>query len=288
MIERIHGLPDGIDGVRCEGKLTREDYDAVVVPLLDAVEREHRGLRCLVEIDGFDGITPDAAFEDIRLGWQAMGSFEGCAVLTDIAWVGPVLRFVRLPPALPRAGLPHGPARRGDRLAQRPVRQARPSATACSRTRESWSSTSSNRSGSPTSRSWRPWSTAGSPSTRRCTGSCCTPARSPAGERRRARTAPAVHHRSPRAPRTGRPRGRWPAGGGGCHDRGTGRPSTGAPLHLRRAARGHRVGERSVGADTHQRGGPVRPPRPVISRPRGATAGATAGDRPPRAAPPDR
>ncbi len=94
MIERIHGLPDGIDGVRCEGKLTREDYDAVVVPLLDAVEREHRGLRCLVEIDGFDGITPDAAFEDIRLGWQAMDSFEGCAVLTDIAWVDPVLRFV--------------------------------------------------------------------------------------------------------------------------------------------------------------------------------------------------
>ena len=94
MIEKIHGLPDGIDGVRCEGKLTREDYDAVVVPLLDAVEREHRGLRCVVEIDGFDGITPDAAFEDIRLGWQAMDSFEGCAVLTDIAWVGPVLRFV--------------------------------------------------------------------------------------------------------------------------------------------------------------------------------------------------
>src|SRR6478752_301121 len=94
MIEKIHGLPDGIDGVRCEGKLTREDYDAVVVPLLDAVEREHRGLRCLVEIDGFDGITPDAAFEDLRLGWQAMDSFEGCAVLTDIAWVDPVLRFV--------------------------------------------------------------------------------------------------------------------------------------------------------------------------------------------------
>ena len=94
------GRPEGWPGSRaqrpehrCEGKITREDYDAVVVPLLDAVERGHRGLRCVVEIDGFDGITPDAAFEDIRLGWQAMDSFEGCAVLTDIAWVGPVLRF---------------------------------------------------------------------------------------------------------------------------------------------------------------------------------------------------
>jgi hypothetical protein len=42
-------------------------------------------VRCLVQIDGFDGITPDAAFEDIRLGWQAMDSFEGCAVVSDVA-----------------------------------------------------------------------------------------------------------------------------------------------------------------------------------------------------------
>jgi len=94
MIERIEGLPDGIDGVRCAGKLTREEYDAIIVPLLDEVEREGRGLRCVVEMDGFEGITPDAAFEDLRLGWQAMDSFEGCAVVSDRAWVTPVLRLV--------------------------------------------------------------------------------------------------------------------------------------------------------------------------------------------------
>src|SRR5689334_14383300 len=94
MIERIERLPDGIDGVRCTGKLTRADYDGVIVPLLDEVERSRRGFRCVVEIDGFEGITPDAAFEDLRLGWQAMEAFEGCAVLSDMAWVDPVLRFV--------------------------------------------------------------------------------------------------------------------------------------------------------------------------------------------------
>ena len=93
MIERIEGLPDGIDGVRCAGKLTREDYDVVVVPLLDEVRRANRKLRCLVEVDGFDGITPDAAFEDVRLGLQALGSFEGCAVVSDLGWVGSVLRL---------------------------------------------------------------------------------------------------------------------------------------------------------------------------------------------------
>ena len=95
MIEKIEGLPAGIDGVRCSGKLTREDYDAVVVPLLEEVQRDQRRLRCLVEVDGFDGITPEAAFEDLRLGLRALGSFDGCAVVSNLPWVGEVLRFVR-------------------------------------------------------------------------------------------------------------------------------------------------------------------------------------------------
>ena len=53
--------------MRCSGKLTREDYDAVVVPLLDDALRTHRRLRCLVEVDSIEGITPAAAFEDARL-----------------------------------------------------------------------------------------------------------------------------------------------------------------------------------------------------------------------------
>ncbi len=91
-MEKIEGLPAGIDGVRCSGKITRADYDTVVVPLLDEVQREHRRLRCLVEVDGFDGITPEAAFEDVKLGLRALGTFDGCAVVSDLAWVGPVMQ----------------------------------------------------------------------------------------------------------------------------------------------------------------------------------------------------
>ena len=94
MIERIEGLPAGIDGVRCNGKLTLADYERVVVPLLEDVQREHRRMRCLIEVDGFDGITPEAAFEDVRLGLRAVGSFDGCAVVSDLPWVGQVLRLV--------------------------------------------------------------------------------------------------------------------------------------------------------------------------------------------------
>jgi hypothetical protein len=88
MIETIPDLPEGIDGVRCAGKLTREEYDAVVLPLVDDALRQGRKLRALIEVDSFDGITPSAAFEDINLGLRALNSWAACAVVTDIRWVG--------------------------------------------------------------------------------------------------------------------------------------------------------------------------------------------------------
>lgn len=124
MIEKISDLPPGIDGVRSSGKLTREDYDAVIVPLVDEALRDHRKLRCLVEIPDYGGITPSAAFEDISLGLRVLRAFDGCAIVTDLGWVGELTRFsaflmpypVRVFPAAERAraiewlvALPAGP-----------------------------------------------------------------------------------------------------------------------------------------------------------------------------------
>jgi hypothetical protein len=124
MIEKISDLPSGIDGVRSSGKLTRADYDAVIVPLVDEALRDHRKLRCLVEVPDYAGITPSAAFEDISLGLRVLRAFEGCAIVTDLGWVSELTRFaaflmpypVRVFPAADRAqaiewlaALPAGP-----------------------------------------------------------------------------------------------------------------------------------------------------------------------------------
>jgi len=93
MIEKIDGLPAGIDGVRSGGKITRDDYDAVVFPLVEGALRDHRRLRCLVEVPDFEGITPAAAWEDVTLGLRALGSFDGCAVVSDLGWVREVSRL---------------------------------------------------------------------------------------------------------------------------------------------------------------------------------------------------
>ncbi|HSK62128.1 MAG TPA: STAS/SEC14 domain-containing protein [Actinomycetospora sp.] len=88
MIETYSDVPAGIDAVRAVGTLSREDYESVVVPMLDAAAREGRGLRLLCVVDeDFRGLTPDGAWADVKLGLAAMRNLEGCAVVSDLAWV---------------------------------------------------------------------------------------------------------------------------------------------------------------------------------------------------------
>ena len=71
MIERLADVPAGIFGVRAVGTLTAEDYESMIAAVVDDVTRKR--LRCLVEVGPeFTGVTPAAAWEDLRLGLRAM------------------------------------------------------------------------------------------------------------------------------------------------------------------------------------------------------------------------
>ncbi|GAA4783257.1 hypothetical protein GCM10023200_15870 [Actinomycetospora chlora] len=88
MIETDTTVPAGIDAVRAVGTLSKQDYDAVVRPMLDAAVREGRGLRFLCVVDEeFRGLTPEAAWADVRLGLAALRNIDGCAVVSDLEWV---------------------------------------------------------------------------------------------------------------------------------------------------------------------------------------------------------
>ncbi len=125
MIEILKDVPDGVVAVRASGTLTREEYDEVVVPLLDEARRAGRRLRCLCEVGAdYRGLTPGAAWEDVTLGLRSLHLFDGCAVVSDVGWVRGTSRLVRfLMPCPVRvfderdrdkaaawlAGLPEGP-----------------------------------------------------------------------------------------------------------------------------------------------------------------------------------
>lgn len=94
MIETMTDVPSEIDGVRAGGVLTRDQYDDVVLPLLQDAERTGRRMRILCEIeDDYAGITPAALWEDLRLGVRAIGHFAAFAVVTDIPWMRAACRL---------------------------------------------------------------------------------------------------------------------------------------------------------------------------------------------------
>jgi hypothetical protein len=66
----------------------------VIVPLIEQAMREGRRLRCLIEIGPeFHGMTPSAAWEDVKIGLRALRAFDACAVVTDLGWVRESTRF---------------------------------------------------------------------------------------------------------------------------------------------------------------------------------------------------
>jgi SpoIIAA-like len=88
MLERLPELPAGIDGLCASGKVTQEDYEKVVLPLLEEARREGRRIRFLYHFGpAFTGFTAEAAWEDARLGLQYLRLFERCAIVSDIGWI---------------------------------------------------------------------------------------------------------------------------------------------------------------------------------------------------------
>lgn len=88
MLETLKDLPAGVTGVKATGKVSRDDYETVMVPLMDAARRDGRHLRFLYQIGPeFEGFTSGAAWEDMKVGLRSMRLFDGCAIVSDAGWI---------------------------------------------------------------------------------------------------------------------------------------------------------------------------------------------------------
>jgi len=84
MLERIDDIPSDLTGLRASGTVSREDYETVVIPLLEDARRKGRRLRLLFYFGPeFEGFTAAAAWEDLKVGWRYLRLFERCAVVSD-------------------------------------------------------------------------------------------------------------------------------------------------------------------------------------------------------------
>jgi hypothetical protein len=88
MLKRIDDLPAELTGLRATGTVSVEDYDRVVLPMLEEARREGRRIRLLFQFGpGFDGFTAGAAWKDLKVGWKYLRLFERCAVVSDRDWI---------------------------------------------------------------------------------------------------------------------------------------------------------------------------------------------------------
>jgi hypothetical protein len=88
MIEIIQDFPDHVVGFRAIGHVTKQDYEQVLVPTVEAALKRHHKLRLYYELGSqFTGIDPGAAWEDAKVGVEHLTRWERGAIVTDVEWI---------------------------------------------------------------------------------------------------------------------------------------------------------------------------------------------------------
>jgi hypothetical protein len=88
MIRISSGFPDNVVAIACEGRVTRKDYDDVLVPAVKAALQRHQKIRLYYEVTSqFSSIEPGAIWEDFIVAVETLLRWERVAVVTDVAWI---------------------------------------------------------------------------------------------------------------------------------------------------------------------------------------------------------
>jgi hypothetical protein len=88
MIERIPDLPDNVLGFTAKGKVTADDYEAVIIPAVEALFERQQKVRFLYHLgNGFEGFEPGAMWDDAKLGLRHLAGWERVALVSDVEWL---------------------------------------------------------------------------------------------------------------------------------------------------------------------------------------------------------
>ena len=88
MIEMLKGFPDTVLAAACRGQVTREDYETVLIPAVEAALKRHPKLRLYYEIaPDFTGIAPGAVLDDIKVGMEHLTRWDRIALVADVEWI---------------------------------------------------------------------------------------------------------------------------------------------------------------------------------------------------------
>ncbi len=97
MIEALEGFPDNVAAFAFHGKVTKADYDSVLIPGFEDKLARHKRVNVYYEITtGLGGLDPGAIWADSRFGFAHYFDWDHCAIVSDMEWVEHVARFFEL------------------------------------------------------------------------------------------------------------------------------------------------------------------------------------------------
>lgn len=97
MFRIIPGFPDNVLAIEAIGKITAQDYDTMLVPVVESRMATHRPLDVLFRLGPeFEGYEMGAMVEDARLGLQHLKEWGRIAVVTDSAGLRDTANMFRI------------------------------------------------------------------------------------------------------------------------------------------------------------------------------------------------
>lgn len=93
MIEALKEFPTQVLAFACKGKLTKHDYETVLIPAVEEALKQPGKIRLYYQIDrDFAGIEPGAVWDDFKVGMEHVLRWERIAVVTDVDWIRYTIR----------------------------------------------------------------------------------------------------------------------------------------------------------------------------------------------------
>ena len=88
MIKIIPDLPDNILGFEASEKVTGKDYETILIPAVEAKIEEFSKIRLLYQLGSdFTGYDMEAMWDDTKIGFKYLKTWERIAVVTDTDWI---------------------------------------------------------------------------------------------------------------------------------------------------------------------------------------------------------
>ena len=94
MIEILKNFPDNVIALSCEGQVTKEDYDGILVPAILKALKQNDKIRLFYKTSAsFTGYDSGAIWEDLKIGVEHPTRWERVAVVTDVDWIVQTMRL---------------------------------------------------------------------------------------------------------------------------------------------------------------------------------------------------